>query len=89
MKRAEELKLRIENLVMILVGELKGKKKEEIEAKLQEDIEALSKCDTPNYQFAYCPDLNLPFIQRSGIHSEKAQRNRLSKCAVINLVQRI
>ena len=47
---------------MILVDELKGKKKEEIEAKLQEDIEALSKCDTPNYQFAYCPDLNLPFI---------------------------
>jgi hypothetical protein len=52
LKRAEELKLRIEKLVMILVDELKGKKKEEIEATLQEDIKALSRYDTP-YPFSY------------------------------------
>ena len=37
---------------MILADELKGKNRQEIEAKLQKDIEALSRYDTP-YQFSY------------------------------------
>ena len=62
--------MRIEKLVMILVDELKGKKKEEIEVKLEEDIKALSKCDTP-HQFSYptliqiCPLFSdLGYIQK-------------------------
>ncbi|KDR77581.1 hypothetical protein GALMADRAFT_22660, partial [Galerina marginata CBS 339.88] len=43
LERAEELKTRIKKLVIILVDELKGKKREEVQAKLKEDIELLSK----------------------------------------------
>ena len=45
MERAEELKFRIKKIVIILVDELKGKKDEEIQAKLREDIQTLSKYD--------------------------------------------
>ncbi|KAF8890303.1 hypothetical protein CPB84DRAFT_1785040 [Gymnopilus junonius] len=41
LERAQELKRRIKTLVTLLVDELKGKKKEEIEQKLKRDIEAL------------------------------------------------
>ncbi|KAF5378118.1 hypothetical protein D9615_007542 [Tricholomella constricta] len=43
LERAEELKLRIKTLVTILVHELKGKKAEEIQEKLKQDIKSLEK----------------------------------------------
>ncbi|KDR77583.1 hypothetical protein GALMADRAFT_408058 [Galerina marginata CBS 339.88] len=43
LERAEDLKSRIKKLMIILVDELKGKKREEVQAKLKEDIELLSK----------------------------------------------
>ncbi|KAF8074034.1 hypothetical protein FPV67DRAFT_1666763 [Lyophyllum atratum] len=43
LERAEELKLRIRTLVTALVNELKGKKAEDIQEKLKEDINSLEK----------------------------------------------
>ncbi|KAG6839393.1 hypothetical protein C0991_003001, partial [Blastosporella zonata] len=43
LERAQELKLRIKTLVLTLVNELKGKKAEEIQAKLIQDIGMLKK----------------------------------------------
>ncbi|KAG6809673.1 hypothetical protein H0H92_015220 [Tricholoma furcatifolium] len=41
--RAEDLKIRIKTLVAVFVNELKGKKKEEIHAKLLQDIESMKR----------------------------------------------
>ncbi|KAG5353643.1 hypothetical protein C0989_004324 [Termitomyces sp. Mn162] len=43
LEHAEELKVRIKTLVAVFVNELKGKKKEEISAKLIQDISTLNK----------------------------------------------
>ncbi|KAF8074011.1 hypothetical protein FPV67DRAFT_1410258 [Lyophyllum atratum] len=43
LERAEELKLRITTLVTVLVNELKGKKAEDIQEKLKEDVNCLEK----------------------------------------------
>ncbi|KAG6814764.1 hypothetical protein H0H87_007533, partial [Tephrocybe sp. NHM501043] len=43
LERAQELKLRIKTLVLILVNELKGKKAEDIQAKLIQDIATLKR----------------------------------------------
>jgi len=43
LEHAEELKLRIKILVMILVDELKGKKMDEIQKKLRGDVKSLEK----------------------------------------------
>ncbi|KAF8074041.1 hypothetical protein FPV67DRAFT_783699 [Lyophyllum atratum] len=43
LERVEELKLRIQTLAAALVSELKGKKAEDIQAKLKEDINSLEK----------------------------------------------
>ncbi|KAG6809245.1 hypothetical protein H0H92_001040 [Tricholoma furcatifolium] len=40
----EDLKIRIKTLVAVFVNELKGKKKEEIHAKLLQDIESMKQC---------------------------------------------
>ncbi|KAG6826952.1 hypothetical protein H0H87_005949, partial [Tephrocybe sp. NHM501043] len=41
--RAEELKIRIRKLVVVLVDEVKGKKADQIQATIRQDIEALER----------------------------------------------
>ncbi|KAG6843529.1 hypothetical protein H0H87_003463, partial [Tephrocybe sp. NHM501043] len=43
LQHAEELKTRIKNLVVVLVDEVKGKKADEIQATIRQDIEALER----------------------------------------------